>query len=432
MSTLVIGGGLMGVTTAFVLQERGAAVTLIEARDGVALETSFANGGMFTPSMPEPWNSPGVYRYLLASLFDPRSSMKLRLRAIPTLIPWGIRFLRHSSRTLYEAACADNYALACYSLDKTREITARLGLEYDRGTEGTLSVFRDDDDFAAKEAVCRRLSGLGMRYRVLTVDEMVELVPVLADIRDEITRGILYPDDEYGDAHLFCRSLVTAFEERGGTVQCDTRVQRLMVDGQRVVGVTTSRGDIEAETVVVAAGIRSPELVSEAGVHLPVKPVKGYSVTVDVGGIEGVPTLPVLDDSMHAGMTPLGDRLRMVGTAEFTGFDTRINTVRTDNLYAMFEAMLPSIAAQIDKADAVPWAGLRPMSYDGKPFVDRTSIDGLFVNCGHGHLGWTMAMGSAHVLADVLHGSDCAVDARAFALGADRDPRRRGERIVNA
>ena len=209
----------MGLTTAWALRERGESVTLLEARDGVALETSFANGGMFTPSMPEPWNSPGVSRYLAASLFDPRSSMKLRLRAVPSLFTWGIRFLRHSSRAHYEAACADNYSLACYSLQKTREVTDRLGLEYCRGAEGTLSVFRSAEDFAAKEAVCRHLAGLGMRYDVLGVDAIVARVPVLADIRGEIHSGILYPDDEYGDAHLFCRALASRFLEAGGAIE---------------------------------------------------------------------------------------------------------------------------------------------------------------------------------------------------------------------
>ena len=166
-------------------------------------------------------------------------------------------------------------------------------------------------------------------------------------------------------------------------------------------------------------------MLAEAGIALGVKPVKGYSVTVDVGGIENLPTLPVLDDSMHAGMTPLGNRLRMVGTAEFTGFDTTIDSVRTNNLYAMFEAMLPGIAAKADREKAVPWAGLRPMSYDGKPFIGATGVNGLYVNCGQGHLGWTMAMGSAHLLADAVQGRPSAIDASVFALGRARQWRRK-------
>lgn len=416
MSTVIVGGGLMGLTSAYALAAAGEPVTLLEAREDIALETSFANGGMFTPSMPEPWNSPGVYKYLAASLFDPRSSMKLRLRAIPSLSTWGIRFLVNSKRSRYEAACADNYRLSCLSLEKTRAVTEALGLQYDRGSRGTLSVFRNEHDFAVKAAVCERLAEYGMRYRVLGVDEVIGLAPALEEIRGEIFNGIHYPDDEHGDARQFCKALLPHIEAAGGDLRFNTSVTSLNVSRGRITSVATGEGTVSADHVVVAAGTLSPALLSRVGVKLPVKPVKGYSVTVDVSGIDNVPELPVLDDSMHAGMTPLGGRLRMVGTAEFTGFDTTINTVRTDNLYAMFEAILPGIAKQVDKASAYLWTGLRPMSYDGKPFIGETDIEGLYVNCGQGHLGWTMAMGSAQLLTDSVLSRKSAIERGPFGL----------------
>jgi len=416
MTTLIIGGGLMGLTTAQVLIEQGENVCVLEAGEGVALETSFANGGLLTPSMPEPWNSPGVYKLLAASLFDPRSSMKLRLRTIPSLFGWGIQFLRHSTQRRYEKACIDNFSLGTFSLAKTQEITERLNLDYCRATGGTLGVFRTHADFAEKEWVCMFLKDLGMNYSVLTADEMIALVPALAEIREQIYNGILYADDECGDAHLFCRELERVFGDAGGKIEFDVAVSAFRVENKKIIGVETSAGFKSADRVVVAAGTASPALLSSVGISLPVKPVKGYSVTIDVSGVDQLPTIPVLDDAMHAAITPLGNRLRMVGTAEFTGFDTSINPLRADSLYDMLESILPGVAAQLDRSKAQPWAGLRPMSYDGKPFIGPCEIDGLFVNSGHGHLGWTMAMGSAHLLAQQMSASPLSVDARPFSL----------------
>ncbi|MEM9208044.1 MAG: FAD-dependent oxidoreductase [Pseudomonadota bacterium] len=416
MGTLVIGGGLIGLSTAYALQTRGESVTLIDARDAVAQETSFANGGLLTPSMPEPWNGPGVYRHLAASVFNPRASMRLRLHAIPSLIGWGLRFLKHSAPRHFFAACTDNYHLARYSLEQTATLTGTLGLEYDRGTDGTLSVFRAREDYATKRAICEHVRDLGMQYRVLTPGEIVELVPALASVQRQLYKGIHYPEDDFGDARRFCEALLPHFQAAGGQAEFGVRVHRLRRDGRRIAGVETSAGERIADKVVIAAGVQSPRLAADAGVDLPVKPAKGYSVTVEIPPSETLPALPVIDDSMHACLTPLGRRLRMVGTVEFTGFDTRIDRARTENLYRLFETLLPDIAARTDRATASPWAGLRPMSYDDRPFIGGTGVEGLYVNCGHGPLGWTMAAGSGQLLADQMIGQQCAIDATPFSL----------------
>lgn len=416
MGTLVIGGGLIGLSTAYALQMRGQAVTLLEARDAVAEVTSFANGGLITPSMPEPWNGPGVYRHLAASIFNPRASMRLRLHAIPSLVGWGLRFLKHSAPAHFYAACTDNYHLARYSLEQTAALTDELGLDFDRGTAGTLSVFRSREDYDAKRAICEHVADLGMTYRTLNPDEIIDMVPALESVRHLLLKGIHYPEDDFGDARRFCEALLPHFLAAGGDVEFGVSVQRLRTDGRRIAGVDTTAGERSADTVVVAAGVHSPALLRPLSIDLPVKPAKGYSVTVEPPAGCRLPPLPVIDDSMHACLTPLGDRLRMVGTAEFTGYDTRIDEVRTDNLYRLFEELLPDVAAQTDRFTAKPWAGLRPMSYDGRPFIDETSVKGLYVNCGHGPLGWTMAVGSGALLADRISGAETAVDARPFRL----------------
>lgn len=414
MTTLIVGGGLLGLTTAVALLQRGESVQVIEALDGVALESSFANGGLMTASMSEPWNGPGVYRHLAASLLNPHSPMKLRLHALPSLLSWGTEFLRYSAPRHFFAACHDNYQLARYSQEKTLELTKARSLQFELAGGGTLSVFRRGSDISAPLAVATRLRELGMSFLKLSVDETIEREPALAPIRDRLAAGIWYPDDVRGDAHLFCRELERLIAADGGVVHTGVTVSKLIVSNGTVTGVDTSRGVMESERVVIAAGARSPALLGTAGQTISVKPAKGYSVTIDASDISGIPRIPVMDDALHAAVTPLGCRLRLVGTAEFAGFDKSIVQSRIDNLFDLLESVLPEVAEQVDRDKAEPWAGLRPMSSDGRPFIGPANVSGLFINTGHGPLGWTMAMGSGHLLADQILGQSPAIDMRPY------------------
>jgi D-amino-acid dehydrogenase len=416
VTTVVIGAGLIGLCTAKALLDRGEPVHVLEAREGVALETSFANGGMLTPSLPEPWNDPGVHRHMAASLFDPKSSMKLHLHAVPSLFFWGMKFLRNSAPSRFYRACEDNFRLASYSLRCTQDVTKALNLKYSHGTGGTLSVFRTERDLKAKKLVSDRLAAIGMQYKLLDSDEIVALEPALGTVRKKLVAGIHFTDDEFGDARYFCQALANAVSEAGGKIDTDSRVTKLVHTKGRMTSVRTESGDVRTRRVVLAAGPFSRSLLRPLGVSLPIRPAKGYSVTIDAGQSGDSPQIPVLDDSMHAGVTPLDSRLRLVGTAEFTGFDTRIEQVRVDNLFDMLQALFPALDARIDRNKAKPWAGLRPMSADGKPIIGATDVEGLFVNTGHGHLGWTMAMGSGELLADLMHGNKPSIDPSPFAL----------------
>lgn len=416
MTTVVIGAGLIGLCTAKALQERGETVHLVEAREAVGLETSFANGGMLTPSLPEPWNDPGVHRHMAASLFDPKSSMKLHLHAVPSLLFWGMKFLRNSAPSRFYRACEDNFRLASYSLSCTQSVTRQLQLEYSQASGGTLSVFRTERDLQAKQTVSDHLAAIGMKYRLLDSKEVVALEPSLAEVEKELVAGIHFVDDEFGDAQRFCRALAGALVAAGAKLKTGVRVTRLLHERGRIRALRTAAGDIDAKRVVVAAGPWSGRILTPLGVSLPVRPAKGYSVTIDVSHLDGTPRIPVLDDSMHAGVTPLDHRLRLVGTAEFTGFDARIEQVRVDNLFDMLQALFPALDARIDRSKAQAWAGLRPMSADGRPVIGPTDVEGLFVNTGHGHLGWTMAMGSGQLLADLMQERAPAIDPGPFAL----------------
>ncbi|HJL93422.1 MAG TPA: FAD-dependent oxidoreductase [Woeseiaceae bacterium] len=419
---LVIGAGLMGVTSAYELLMRGHSVTLIEELEAPALVTSFANAGMLTPSMPEPWNGPGVYKNLVKSLFNPSASMRLRWHAIPSLMGWGIKFLKYSSAAHFKAACHENFHLTSYSLKKTQEIAQKLDLQYCRGSKGTISIFRNHEDFAFKESLYQSLAALGMKCRILSPSEIVSMLPSLAGMQPELYKGIHYHEDEFGDAHLFCRELCKKFIEAGGKIKYGISVKSIALKNDQVIGVNTQDGFLRGNRVVVAAGTKSPTILKTADVHLDVKPAKGYSVTMKIDDHKIMPSLPMLDDAMNVVFTPLGNRLRMVGTAEFAGFDTSIDPVRINKLFEMLEMVFPDIANSINRDDAELWAGLRPMSCDGKPFIGECEIKGLFVNSGQGPLGWTLAMGSANMLADIVSDVATTIDARPFSMNRfDRD-----------
>ena len=414
MQTLIIGGGIIGLATAQVLVERGENVHVLEAREGVGLETSFANGGLLTPSLPEPWNGPGVHRHLAASLFRSSASMQLRFRAIPSLMSWGVAFLRNSTANRFYAATEDNYRLAVYSRDKTRALTEKLELDYDLLDSGTLYLFQDAEAMAERQAICDHLATLGLTSRNIDRDEIREIEPTLKDCADKFSGAIWFPDDAIGDAHLFCKELARTVVAGGGEIDTGMRVSKLICDRAGALGVDTNRGRIDAQRIIIAAGVHRPALLRSVACSLAVKPAKGYSLTFDCTDLGDLPDVAIVDGAAHSAISRFGRRIRIVGTADFAGFDKSISQSRVDQLFAVLESSLPALAAKVDRGAGQVWAGLRPMSNDGRPFIGAGNIEGLFINVGHGALGWTMAMGSAHLLADQILDRATEIDVNPF------------------
>jgi D-amino-acid dehydrogenase len=409
-TVVVVGGGLAGIATSYELVRRNYRTILVETRAGVALETSFANGGLLTPSMADPWNAPGLHRHLIASLFGPNSAMKVRLSALPSLLSWGLQFIRNSTPARHEAATIASFLLSKYSVEQTQLLRTRLALQYDAGARGSLKVFDTRAAMDAPLALAAKLSRLGLRFRALEADGTVALEPALAEIRGKIAGAIHFPDDESGDAHQFCERLMTYFLEEGGIDRTGSCVTGIAVERGGVCGVHIA-GRIEpADIVIVAAGNSSVKLLRGVGLSLAIRPVKGYTLTFDVSHVEGTPSIPIIADALHAAVVPIGSRLRIAGTAEFTGDDLRIRPDRIANLIELLARMLPRVARQLSQATPHPWAALRPMSADGLPFIGPTQIRGLHLNTGHGHLGWTLAVGSASVLADLIENKPPDID----------------------
>lgn len=414
----VVGGGLLGVTTAFELQRRGITTTLVEELSGLAFGASFANGSMLTPSMSDPWNAPGVFGELIRAVGDPKAAIKLRLSAFPSCVRWGFDFLRNANLERYRYATDANFLLARYSLDTTRLLRDELELDYNAADHGTMKIFRDESAATGSLNHARALAAQGLKFERLTAGEAISIEPALGPIRAEIAAALYYPEDGAGDAHLFCRSLAKAFQASGGSVCLNDRVTGLEFDGPKVAGIrTASDGVKNSDIVVLAAGSRTPSLARDAGIRLPIQPVKGYSLTLPMPA-KLQPVIPIVDDAFHAAVVPFGDKIRVAGTAEIAGDNRAMAPERIENLIELLWKVYPTARDDVDLRSAIPWTGLRPMSADGLPFIGATPVEGLFINSGHGHLGWTCAVGSAKIAADLISGRRPEIDPEPYR--ADR------------
>jgi len=399
---VIIGGGLMGVSTLYELAAQGRRAILLEAETALGLGASFANGGVLHPSLPDPWNNPGIGGPLLRSLFSRTAAMKLHWRHLPALTTWGMTFLRHSTADKHWQASRANYHLAAFATEETKALSARLQLTYDNRPSGMMKVYRSARGLKQAAAFARRLQGEGLQVESLSPDQMVARDPQLADAASQLAGALVFDGDYIGDARAFLLALAQQGEKLGGDIRCGARVTRLLHHRGTVTGVEVSENgalsQIDAQ-VVLCNGHQADQLTRPLGLKLPVRPGKGYSITLDASHVPDLmPHHPIVDAEKHISITPLGNRLRLLGTAEFNGDDTSLNQTRLETLRQFFRQFYPTLASQLDIEAGDCWAGLRPMSADGKPFIGASPLDGLWLNVGHGHLGWTMAVGSAKLL----------------------------------
>lgn len=413
MKVLVAGSGLLGVSSAYALACVGAKVTVLERAASPAEGTSHANAGMITPSMADPWNAPGIHRDLLRWLGREDAPFLLRPSALPGLLDWGLRFLAASRPEAFRRHMEANLRLARYSQQVMAQLRGSLDLPHDHLANGTIKVFADARHFEMAAGRNRQLQELGLDVRLLDATGAVKVEPSLAPVRERIAGAVYCPQDESGDAREYTHRLARHAASAGVEFRFGTVVEDFERDGHRIAAVRAGTERFEADEFVLAAGAWCEPLLRRLGLRVPVKPVKGYSITLDMGSWAGAPRMPVIDDAMHLAATPLGRRLRVAGTAEIAGDDRTLNPARIENLFRSVAALFPSLP--LDRSRAQPWAGLRPMSADGVPRIGRLPYENLWLNTGQGHLGWTLAAGSAALLADLMQGRAPALDPAAYA-----------------
>ncbi|GAB4347947.1 MAG: D-amino acid dehydrogenase [Gammaproteobacteria bacterium] len=407
---------MAGVATAWFLRRNGADVTVIDRRNDAAMETSHANAGMLTPSMADPWNHPGLFWRVLKWLGREDSPMLLRPSALPSLAGWGLRFLRNSAPGKHRANTLKNVELAKYSLHILNRLAGELPIDFHHLRRGTIKLFRDQESLDEFLRLAEILAMQGLQYQRLDRRELVELEPCLEPVRDELIGGLLYPGDESGDAREFCSQLSRLAEGQGVEFRFEQTILRLIADNRRFRAVETATERFEADACVVAAGSFSPLLVRSLGLRLPIRPVKGYSISIPLAGWSPAPTRPLVDETLHLAATPLGDILRVAGSAELAGWNTDVRDARIRNLIRFVDKLFPTLHINWKSAEVGRWAGLRPMSCDGVPVLGPTPVEGLFFNTGHGHLGWTMSSGAGKLVADAVTGraTEIALEPYAF------------------
>jgi len=410
---LILGSGVIGVTSAYYLARAGHEVTVVDRQPEPALETSFANAGEVSPGYSSPWAGPGVPVKAVKWLLMKHGPLVIRPKLDPVMWVWLLKMLRNCTSARYAVNKSRMIPIAEYSRDALRDLRRDIGIQYDERSQGTLQLFRYQAQLDGTAEDIAVLKQYGVPFEVLSREGCIAVEPALAGVKEKFVGGLRLPQDETGDCHMFTQSLARHAQALGVRFLFNTGIDRIVTEGARVSGVATSAGLLQADAYVLALGSWSSRLVAPLGISLPVYPVKGYSITVPIKDASGAPESTVMDESYKVAITRLGDRIRVGGTAEISGYSDKLYDARRATLDHSLTDLFPRGG---DLAEATFWSGLRPMTPDGPPVIGRTHYANLHLNTGHGTLGWTMSCGSGRVLADMLSGRKPDIDVSALSV----------------
>jgi len=408
---LVLGAGVVGVTCAWFLRDAGHQVTVVERQAGVGRETSFANGGQISVSHAEPWANPGAPRKLLKWLGREDAPLLFRPRFEADQWAWGLAFLRECSAARAAQNIRHLVALGLYSRSILKQLRAQLALDYPHSERGILHFYTDRADFEVARTSAALMRTLGCDRRSVSPNEAVQLEPALMSIRDRIVGADYCAEDESGDAHAYTLQLAERCAQRGVEFLLNTTVQRVLVEGDRCRGAEVVRTDgltarLEAGAVVACLGVQTRALLAPLGIRLQIVAAKGYSATLDIKDPTRAPSVSLTDDEYKIVFSRFDGLLRVAGTVELGGAGLELNQARCNALTRRTEALFPGAC---DFSNPRYWAGLRPLTPSNVPYLGPSAIESLYLNTGHGTLGWTMAAGSGQLIADVVSGRPTAI-----------------------
>ncbi|EXE30516.1 pyridine nucleotide-disulfide oxidoreductase family protein [Acinetobacter baumannii 1525283] len=408
MRVIVLGSGVIGVASAYYLARQGAEVTVLDRQSGPAEETSFGNAGQISPGYSTPWAAPGIPFKAVKWMFQHHAPLAINLDGSMWQLQWMAQMLKNCNPQSYAVNKERMMRVAEYSRDCLRELRKDTGIHYENRAKGTLQLFRKE---AQMEAVQRDISVLeecGVSYELLNGNELGRVDPALANAQDKLVGGLHLPNDETGDCYLFTNALAQIAKELGVNFQFNQNVEKLIVEGDQIKGVQVNGKVLTADRYVLAFGSYSRDFLKPLDLQLPVYPVKGYSLTIPIVDPAFAPQSTVLDETYKIAITRFDQRIRVGGMAELSGFNLGLNEDRRATLQMVTQDLFPGG----DMEQASFWTGLRPMTPDSTPIIGATRFKNLFLNTGHGTLGWTMACGSGKLISDIVlnHKTDISTD----------------------
>jgi D-amino-acid dehydrogenase len=412
MRVIVLGSGVVGVSTAYYLAKAGHDVTVIDRQPGAALETSFANAGQISPGYASPWAAPGVPLKAFKWLFQRHAPLAIRPDGSLFQLQWMWEMFKNCDADRYAVNKERMVRLAEYSRDCIRELRNEIGIDYEGRQQGTLQLFRTQAQFDGAAKDIEVLRQAGVPFELLNREQLAHAEPALAKVRDKLVGGLRLPNDETGDCQLFTTKLAEMAKAIGVRFEFGTAIHAIESQGDQITGVRTDKGTFTADRYVVALGSYS-RLLMRQFFRVPVYPLKGYSITVPITDAAQAPVSTILDETYKIAITRFENRIRVGGMAEIAGYSRELNPRRRETLEMVVTDLFPGGG---DVAKASFWTGLRPMTPDSTPIVGATPLRNLFLNTGHGTLGWTMACGSASVIADLVSGKVPAIHTDDLAI----------------
>lgn len=408
MHVLVLGSGVIGVASAYYLAKQGAQVTVLDRQSGPAEETSFGNAGQISPGYSTPWAAPGIPFKAVKWMFQHHAPLAINIDGSMWQLQWMAQMLKNCNPNSYAINKERMTRVAEYSRDCLRELRKETDIHYEHRSKGTLQVFRNEAQLEAVQRDIQVLKECGVSYELLDADNLAKIEPALAHVKDKLVGGLHLPNDETGDCYLFTNALAKAAQDLGVDFQFNRNVEKLIVEGDEIKGVLVDGQIIKADRYVLAFGSYSRDFLRPLALDLPVYPVKGYSLTLPITHPEFAPQSTVLDETYKIAITRFDQRIRVGGMAELSGFNLGLKQTRRQTLEMVTQDLFPGG----DLAQASFWTGLRPMTPDSTPIIGATRYKNLFLNTGHGTLGWTMACGSGKLISDIVlrHQPDISTD----------------------